>query len=87
MFWISNGGSLEHSYTYIERVILDSIATNNSNVGDRMLQLVEKWLDHDNGTGDLSRTWGTIVQAVKQTGKGQLAEQLARRHGVQPSGQ
>ena len=35
---------------------MDSIATNNSTVGERMLQLVEKWLVHDNGTGDLPRT-------------------------------
>ena len=75
------------TFLHIERVILESIATNTSNVGEHMLQLVEKWLDHDNGTGDLPRTWGTVVQAVKQTGKGQLAEQLAQRHGVQLSGQ
>ena len=75
------------TFLHIECVILDSIYTDKSNVGERMLQLVEKWLGHDNGTGDLPRTWGTVVQAVKQTGKGQLAEQLARRHGVQLSGQ
>ena len=49
-----------------------------------MLQLVEKWLVHDSGTGDLPRTWETVSgQAVKHTGKGQLAEQ----HGVQLPGQ
>ena len=75
------------TFLHIERAILDSIDTNKSNVGDRMLQLVEKWLDHDNGTGDLPRTWKTVVQAVKNTGKGRLAEQLAEKYGVQPSGQ
>ena len=43
-------------YLHIEPVILDSIATNNSNVRERMLQLVEKWLGHDNGTSDLPCT-------------------------------
>ena len=75
------------TYLRIERAILDSIDTNKSNVSERMLQLVEKWLDHDNGTGDLPLTWKTVVQAVKKTGKGQLAEQLAQRYGVQLSGQ
>ena len=73
------------TFLHIERAILDSIDTNKSNVGDRMLQLVEKWLDHDNGTGDLPRTWKTVVQAVKNTGKGRLAEELAQRYGVQLS--
>ena len=75
------------THLHIEPVILDSIGTDNSNVRERMLQLVEKWLCHDNGTGDLSRTWKTVVQAVKKTGKGRLAEQLAKKHGVQLSGQ
>ena len=66
------------TYLHTECVILDSIATNNSNVGERMLQLVEKWLANDNGTGDLPRTWKTVVQAVKNTGKRRLAEKLAQ---------
>ena len=52
-----------------------------------MLQLVEKWLAPENGTGDLPRTWETVVQAVKKTGLGRLAEELAEKHGVQLSGQ
>ena len=44
------------TYPHTECVILDSIATNNSNVGERMLQLVEKWLGQDNRTGDLPHT-------------------------------
>ena len=75
------------TYLRIEPVILNSIDANKSNVEGRMLQLVEKWLGHDNGTGDLPRTWETVVQAVKKTGKGQLAEQLAQRYGMQLSGQ
>ena len=44
------------THLHIEPVILDSIATNNSNVGEHLLQLDEKGLVHDNGTGDLPRT-------------------------------
>ena len=60
---------------------------NKSDVGACMLQLVEKWLAPENGTGDLPRTWETVVQAVKKTGLGRLAEELAEKHGVQLSGQ
>ena len=66
---------------------MDGIDRDRSNVGARMLQLVEKWLGHDDGTGALPRTWKTVVQAVKDTGKGLLAEQLAEQHRVQLSGQ
>ena len=66
---------------------MDGISKDNSKVGSCMLQLVEKWLGHDNGTGDLPRTWETVVQAVKNTGKGLLAEQLAKQHGLQLPGQ
>ena len=52
------------THLHIEPVILDSIATNNSNVGERMLQLVEKWLVHDNGTGDLLFTHFTEVACL-----------------------
>ena len=66
---------------------MDVINKDDSEVGACMLQLVEKWLGHDNGTGDLPRTWKTVVQAVKDTGKGLLAQQLAKQHGLQLSEQ
>ena len=67
---------------------MDIIDKNNkSDAGACMLQLVEKWLVQENGTGDLPRTWVTVVQAVKKTGKGRLAEELAQRYGVQLPGQ
>ena len=48
-----------------------------------MLQLVDKWLGHESRTGDLPRTWTTVVQAVKSMGKRPLAQTLAEQHGVQ----
>ena len=75
-------------HLYVEPAILDGIGKDKSNVGDCMLQLVNKWLGHENGTGDLPRTWKSVVQAVnKCTGKGLLAEQLAQQYEVQLSGQ
>ena len=70
----------------VESAILDGIETNKSNERDRMLQLVEKWLAHENGTGDLPRTWETMVQAVKDAGNRLLAKQLAKQFEVPLSG-
>ena len=71
----------------VEPALMDRISKDQSNVGDCMLQLLEKWLTHENGTGRLPRTWATVVQAVKDTGKALLAQTLAEQHGVQLSGQ
>ena len=74
-------------HLHVRMVILDVINRDNSTVASCMLQLVVKWLGHEDGTGDLPRTWQTVVQAVKRTGKGLLAEQLAKQYGVQLHGQ
>ena len=66
----------------VAQPILDFISHNTSDAASCMLQLVEKWLCHETGTGDLPRTWKTVVQAVKHTGQGRLAEQLEQRYGV-----
>lgn len=62
---------------------MDGIGRDKSNVDSCMLLLVEKWLYRRDGTGDLPRTWKTVVRAVKHTGNGLLAEQLAKEHKVQ----
>ena len=46
-----------------------------------MLDLVTRWLREDEGTGQLPRTWETVVKAVKGSGHKQLAEELARKFG------
>ena len=71
------------TFLRVETTILDEIDKNKSNVRDRMLQLVEKWVCCEDGTGDLPRTWETVVQAVKKTGNRPLAQQLAEQRGVQ----
>ena len=71
----------------VESAILDGIKKNRSNERDRMLQLVEKWLAHENGTGHLPCTWETMVQAVKYAGNKPLAQELAQCHDMRLSGQ
>ena len=75
------------TFLRVKPATMSGIDKDKSNVEDCMLKLVEKWLEHEDGTGPLPRTWKTVVQAVKDTGKGLLAEQLAKQHGVQLSGQ
>ena len=77
------------THLHVKPALMDSILKDKSNTGARdcMLQLVEKWLGHEDGTGSLPRTWQTVVQAVKDTGNRLLAEQLAEQYGVQLSGQ
>ena len=69
----------------VEATLMDSIAKDKSTVEECMLQLLEKWLAHEDRTGDLPRTWTTVVKAVKGTGKRLLAQTLADQHGVQLS--
>ena len=47
-----------------------------------MLDLLGKWTSNQAGTGTLPRTWQTVVEAVKKTGFGAIAENLALKHGV-----
>ena len=47
-----------------------------------MLELVSKWISDEVGTGSLPRTWQTVVEAVKKSGRPDLAEKLALEHGV-----
>ena len=75
------------TYLYVEPFVMDGISKDNSDVETCIMRLLDKWLGHENGTGDCSRTWQTVVQAVKHTGKGLLAKQLAEQHGVQLPGQ
>ena len=75
------------TFLHVDPAIMDGIKRDCPDVGARMLQLVENWVCHKDGTGDLPRTWKTVVQAVKDTGKVLLAQQLAEQHGVQLSEQ
>ena len=56
---------MEQSYIHVDHPIMDRIDKDRTNVGACMLQLVEDWVWHKDGTGDLPRTWMTVVQAVQ----------------------
>ena len=71
------------TFLYVDRAVMEGIKKDTSNVSACMLHLVEKWLYHEDGTGNRPRTWDTVVQAVKDTGNGLLAEQLAQEYAVQ----
>lgn len=47
-----------------------------------MLHLVGRWLSHDTGTGNLPRTWETVLNAVREAGFKNLAMELAEKRGV-----
>ena len=49
---------------------------------DCMLELLGRWTSNQAGTGALPRNWQTIVEAVKETGFGAIAENLAHKHGL-----
>ena len=71
------------TFLRFESTLLDTIENNNSkNVTDCMLDLVTKWVDVYEGSGNLPRTWQTVVEAVSKSGWGKLAEELAKTHGV-----
>ena len=62
---------------------MEAIKTGNGgNPADCMLDLLGKWTSNQEGTGTLPRTWKTVVEAVKETGFGAIAEKLALKHGV-----
>ena len=52
---------------------------------DCMLDLLERWTSNMAGTGALSRTWQTVVDAVKKTGFPKIAEDVALKYGVNRS--
>ena len=67
----------------IDYQLMETIETRKrGNPEDCMLDLLGKWTSNQAGTGALPRTWKTVVEAVKETGFGAIAEVLALKHGV-----
>ena len=75
------------SHLRVSTGTMDAIERDKQDARDRMLQLVEKWLEREAGTYNLPRTWRTVFQAVKSMGKRSLAQKLAQQYGVKLSGQ
>ena len=74
----------KHFGTYLrfDATVMGTIETDNRNCAHCMRDLVTKWVRKDAKTGDLPRTWETVVKAVKASGHKQLAEELAEKFGV-----
>lgn len=70
------------NFLYVDPALMDTIEMDNQRATDRMLDLVTKWVAHYEGTGGLPRTWPTMVKAVRDSGHGQLAIEVAEKHGV-----
>ena len=68
------------TFLYVEPAIMDRIQEDKSDVEDCMLQLVEDWVCNKDGTGELPRTWQTVVQVVKEM-KVPMPEQLEEQYG------
>ena len=68
--------------------LMNIIETDNRRrSADCMLDLVTRWVREDDKTGDLPRTWETVVDAVKDSGAehAQLARKLAKKYLEWPS--
>ena len=70
------------TFLYVESTLLDAIERDSRGSTDCMLDLVTKWVTGYDGTGDLPRTWQTVVDAVRDSGFRQLALELAGKHGI-----
>ena len=68
------------TFLHVSPAVMERISKDKSNVEDCMLHLIEKWLWHEDGTGNLPRTWQTVVQAVQYMGNLALVQQLAQQH-------
>ena len=70
--WRHFGTFLRVKYQTMEAID----AGDGGNPADCMLDLLGKWTSNQAGTGALPRTWQTVVEAVKKTGFGAIAETL-----------
>ena len=67
----------------IDYQLMETIETRKrGNPEDCMLDLLGKWTSNQARTGARPRTWKTVVEAVKETGFGAIADVLALKHGV-----
>ena len=68
----------------IEEACLDSLSRFNGQgmLKECLYHLLEEWLCKEKGTGDLPRTWDTIVTALESCGISTLAESLRKQIGL-----
>ena len=63
----------------IQQNIREEIAIDSQRVAkDNFIEIVYRWLSHEDGTGDNPRTWVTVVKALREIGCPILPENLKR---------
>ena len=71
------------TFLHVDYQLMETIKTGSGGrLNECMLDLVGRWISKEEGTGDLPRTWQTVVDAVKKAGFVGIAEKLAQKHGV-----
>ena len=69
------------TFLRVEFQIMEIIETSKrGQPGDCMLELLNRWTSKEDGTGNLPRTWQTVLDAVKKSGHGAFAESLAPKY-------
>lgn len=71
------------TFLYVDPTLMDAICKHKlANPCDCMLELVSQWVTRREGTGELPRTWKTVVEAVRNSGFALLAKELAEKHDL-----
>ena len=64
-------------YLGIEKHIRDEVSLNCHRVAkDCFIEMVGRWLSHEDGTGDSPRTWETMFGALCDMGQSYLVEEV-----------
>ena len=64
-------------YLGIEKHIRDEVSHNCHRVAkDCFIEVVGRWLLHEDGTGDKPRTWETVFSALRDMGQSHLVEEV-----------
>ena len=71
------------NFLRVKSEIMDNIeADHRGKSEDCMLNLLERWTSIHEGTGDLPRTWQTIVDVIRKMGLPKFAKSVALKNGV-----
>ena len=67
-------------YLGIEKYIRDEVSLNCHRVAkDCFIEVVGRWLSHEDGTGDNPRTWETVFNALRDIGCILLVKELIQK--------
>lgn len=55
---------------------LDTIRSNYGNVEDHCRELFNAWLNGERFSGDLPRTWASLMEAVERVGGSEVTEEI-----------